>query len=194
MAKKDLTYFVRFGSLDLKTQKGYSYIGKDDTFHAPPASRGFYAMPYIAQEFFLIGSLPNSTQPEQFPKSPQWNEKMTESEKVSWEKLIDDEDYWNAMAKRDRIVRRNIRKEFRKTKGFIWHHLIDYVDNCNVVQRHSSWVKTSIKTWQKAFRKCCLTEKTDSFKSLSVNTINEVKSINGCYSKDHYEVFFDEKV
>ena len=41
--KQDITYrtFVRFGKLGLVKQKGFGTV----SFHAPPAPKGFYAMP-----------------------------------------------------------------------------------------------------------------------------------------------------
>ena len=96
---KDIFTFVRFGGLDLKNQKGFD---KDDnSYHSPPCSRGFYAMPKIAQEFFLIGGL-ESTQPSIFGNS----EYRTRKTKL-----------------------RQIRKEFRKVDGEIWHHLEEYTNH-----------------------------------------------------------------
>jgi hypothetical protein len=194
MSKKDLTYFVRFGSLDLKKQKGF---GKDKygftEFHSPPTTKGIYAMPLIAQELFLIGSL-DKTQPEQFPKLPEWKENMTSKEKEIWLKYCNNEEILNEAEKKIKKVKSNLRKEFRKKKGNIWHHLIDCVDNCEVIARQGSWVKTSIKGWQKAFKKSCLIEKWDSVSLMNAKAFNEIKGINGYFSKDHYEVFFDEKV
>ena len=138
---KDLTTFVRFGGLDLKNQQGH---GKDN-FHSPPATRGFYAFPKIAQSLFLIGS-----------------------------------------------------KEFVKTDGDIWHHLGEYCKPNEVISRHNSWVKTSIATWQKAFSKSSLNnrygEDFNGSTGRGENSINSTRGINGYYSKDEYEVFFDEKV
>ena len=65
---KTLHIFVRFGGLDLKNQKGYT--AEQKTYHAPPAKKGFYAMPRVAQEQFLIGSL--RYQPDILPKTPQY--------------------------------------------------------------------------------------------------------------------------
>ena len=57
--------FVRYGVVNhMQKQKHYSETG---SFHNPPVKRGFYAMPFIRQEFFLIGSL-KETQPNLFPK------------------------------------------------------------------------------------------------------------------------------
>lgn len=166
---KDIYVFVRFGGLDLKNQKGY---GKSDSYHTPPATRGIYAMPKIAQEFFLVGSL-DKTQPGLFSKNNRYIE-----------------NYW-----RDKL--RQIRKEFRKDDGFIWHHLGEYTNQKDIIQRNGSWVKTDIKTWAKAFSKMstilrCGRAKYDL--DMDINSVYNGKGIIGNYSKDHCEVFFDEKV
>jgi len=162
---KDIYTFVRFGGLDLKKQKGYSKT--PETYHQPPASRGFYAMPKIAQELFLVGSL-SSTQPGVFSKDSQ-----------------NIENYW-----RDKL--RQIRKEFKKTDGEIWHHLEEYTDHKDVLQRHGSWIKTDIKVWAKAFSKMSTIMKWGRNKDLGGEIYP--RGITGMYSKDHCEVFFDEKV
>lgn len=162
---KDIYTFVRFGGLDLKNQKGYSKT--PETYHQPPSSRGFYAMPKIAQELFLVGSL-ESTQPSVFAKDGR-----------------NTENYW-----RDKL--RQIRKEFRKTDGEIWHHLDEYTNHKDVLQRHGSWIKTDIKVWAKAFSKMSTIMKWGRHKDLGGEIYP--RGIVGLYSKDHCEVFFDEKV
>ncbi len=162
---KDIFTFVRFGGLDLKNQKGFSKT--PETYHQPPASRGFYAMPKIAQELFLVGSL-DSTQPSVFAK---------DGKNV--------ENYW-----RDKL--REIRKEFRKTEGEIWHHLEEYTDHKDILQRNGSWIKTDIKVWSKSFSKMSTKMKWGRSKEMSGEIYP--RGITGIYSKDHCEVFFDEKV
>lgn len=169
---KDLFIFVRFGGLDLKTQKGFG----SDTFHAPPATRGFYAMPKVAQEMFLVGSI-GEYQPGSVPKYRETGE---------------DDDYskWEKRYKRAKSLRR---KEFRKDRGDIWHHLGEYCRHSQIIETKGSWVKTDISDWAKAFSKMSINDRygEDSF---TINSINTAKGINGFYSKDHCEVFFDEKV
>jgi len=94
---KDLNIFVRFGGLNLKKQKGFSNDPK--TFHSPPSNRGFYAMPKVAQELFLIGSM-DVYQPGVVPI---WKDKY---------------DY-DEFEKRRKISLSSIRKEFVKTSGNI---------------------------------------------------------------------------
>jgi hypothetical protein len=167
---KDPYVFVRFGNLHLKRQRGYK---KDsDSYHQPPSTRGFYAMPKIAQEFFLIGSIPK-TQPGVFAKDSNSRE-----------------NYWKTKL-------REIRKEFRKEDGEIWHHLEEYTDQKDILGRHGSWVKTDIKSWAKAFSKMSTIMRYGRPKYDLDNGMNQHgdgKGIIGWYSKDHCEVFFDEKV
>ena len=66
-----------------------------------------------------------------------------------------------------------------------------------IIDSHGSWVKTSIDTWQKAFSKSSLSDrygKGFGDETRGEESINKTKGISGWYSKDHYEVFFDEKV
>lgn len=121
------TTFVRFGGVNLKTQKGYR--NRDLTYHTPPARRGFYAFPKTAQELFLIGSL-GETQQGSLPK----DESNLEEKEIK--------SYW-----------RLIRREFVKTKGNLWHHLEEFCCEKDIIATHGSWVKTSIAVWKKAFSK-----------------------------------------
>jgi hypothetical protein len=174
---KDIYTFVRFGGLDLKNQKGFSQ--DPETYHEPPSSRGFYAMPKIAQEFFLVGSL-SSTQPGVFAKSGE----------NSINKKSENPNYW-----RDKL--REIRKEFKKNDGEIWHHLEEYTNHKDILQRHGSWIKTDIKVWAKSFSKMSTILRYGRHKYDLDNGINQQgrgKGIVGWYSKDHCEVFFDEKI
>jgi hypothetical protein len=188
MKGKNLNIFVRFGGLDLKKQNGYTPEQK--TFHAPPAARGFYAMPKVAQEFFLISSI-ERTQPSAFPKPVEYVEErpIEEAEKL-----------WDSYHKRRKKAIRTNRKEFTKSSGDIWHHLVEHVKPNEVVGRHGSWVKTDIASWKMAFSRASLKyrygEKRESGCDLSTNSINETgrAGLFGYYSRDQFEVFFDEKV
>ena len=172
---KDIYTFVRFGGLNLKTQRGYS---KNPTsFHQPPASRGIYAMPKIAQEFFLISSM-DEYQPNSVPKFD--NTKDFTPEQF---------DEFNK--KYDKAISA-MRKEFRKTEGEIWHHLDEYTHHKDILQRHGSWIKTDIKVWSKAFSKMSTIMKWGRNKDLDGEIYP--RGIVGIYSKDHCEVFFDQKV
>jgi hypothetical protein len=183
MKGKTLHIFVRFGGVDLKNQKGYTKEQK--TYHSPPAARGFYAMPRVAQEFFLIGGM-SYYQPYTVPKHP--NIDYSAADEVQ-------EEIWKNFEKRYEKAISLMRKEFTKKDGNIWHHLEEYTDLPEIIGRHGSWVKTSIKAWEKAFKKMSLNHRYGcGDKNLSVQSINDVRGITGNYSKDHCEVFFDEKV
>ena len=179
---KNIFLFVRFGGLDLKKQKGFS---NDPTFHAPPTKRGIYAMPKIAQEFFLIGSI------GEFQKSVVPKEKYCDRN-LSYD---DQNEYYREREKKHNKCLSLIRKEFSKRDGYIWHHLIEYVKHNEVINSHGSWIKTDMKTWAKAFSKMSVYhrygrnewDQKDKKKNISTG-------IMGSYSKDHCEVFFDEKV
>jgi hypothetical protein len=169
---KDLKIFVRFGGLDVKNQKGYEL--NPSTFHKPPTRRGFYAMPKIAQEHFLLGSI-NEFQPGTVPN------------------IKDGEDYfdWDKKRRKSLSLRR---KEFKKSKGYIWHHLGEYCDRNEIIDSHGSWVKTTIHHWEVAFKRMSINLRYGENKAFAEKCINNTKGIMGWYSKDHCEVFFDEKV
>ena len=189
---KDLSIFVRFGGLDIKKQHGY---GKD-SFHAPPAPRGIYAFPKVMQELFLVGSM-DVFQPGIFPKKPDYTKLSKELSSEEFNKLLKDQD------KHDKEIFRSTRREFRVTTGDIWHHLGEFCKQNEIISTHNSWVKTSIKTWQKAFSKSSIHDRYgEDFggsddrvnKGRGKQSINDTKGLSGYYSKDHYEVFFDTKV
>jgi len=178
MKGKDLTKFVRFGGLDLKNQNGFG----SDSYHAPPATRGFYSMPYVAQEFFLISSM-NKYQPGTMPKNVKYDESLPEAEMQA---------IWDQHGKRRKKALASMRKTFTKRIGNVWHHLEEYTPQNEIIARHNSWVKTTMAVWRKAFAKMSLTQRygEDDWSNQSVNG----SKLFGWYSKDHCEVFFDEKV
>jgi hypothetical protein len=188
---KDLSIFVRFGGLDLKNQNGYSNNPK--TFHSPPAPRGIYAFPKVVQEFFLIGSM-DSFQPSTTPKGyGKYPDHGTHEEISKWKEgslAFDHEGH----SKRWKISLSCMRKEFRKVDGNIWSHLSEHVRLPEVIDRHGSWVKTSIKEWKRAFNKMSLNNRMPNVEYMSINSINSSRGIAGYYSKDDFEVFFDEKI
>ena len=82
-------------------------------------------------------------------------------------------------------------KQF-KYDGLIWHHLLDYVEQMDILDESGTWVKTDMKTFEQAFNK---SENNDRFNS-SLKS-DEFKGIpsrhKNCYSKDSYEVFIEKK-
>lgn len=184
MKKKEIYRFVRFGGCSIKTQKGFKKNSKE--FHSPPAPKGFYAMPFIAQEFFLISSL-GTYQKGTLPK--------LKGDTSNWTNEQFDEFY-----KKEKKAISSMRKEFLKKEGNIWHHLEKYTPHYKILDTNGSWIKTSIKDWAIAFNKMSITLKAESMIFLKENSVkynisfNSVNEITGFYSRDHCEVFFDEKV
>lgn len=182
---KDIYTFVRFGGLNLKKQKGYKTTLPEpkpydlNWFHLPPASRGIYAMPKVAQEFFLIGSL-GSFQHSVMPKEREYAHLSSDDKAKAWDK--DD--------KRKRDVLSMIRKEFRKDDGCVWHHLVSFCKHNEILTSHGCWVKTEMKAWGKAFRKASVTWRAETKKE---GNYWDNKPF-GCIGHEHLEVFFDEKV
>jgi len=199
MKGKTLHIFVRFGGVDLKNQKGYKAdASKQKSYHSPPAPRGFYAMPKVAQEFFLISGM-SSYQPGTVPNYPK---KKIVGEDENGIPICGDitQEQWDDHQKRYDKAISAMRKEFSRKDGNVWHHLEEWTDQNEIIGRHGSWVKTSIQAWKKAFTKMSLNnrygEKRFSGWDLSTKSINEPlrSGLMGMYSKDHCEVFFDEKV
>lgn len=87
-----------------------------------------------------------------------------------------------------------MRKEFTHS-GTIWHHLGHQCKPHEIAGRHGSWVKTSVTVWKKAFSKEGLTNRYANY-GIRTKSINEParSGVCGWVAKDHYEVFFDEKV
>lgn len=178
---KDLTKFVRFGGLNIKKQKGF---GKNNTFHSPPVSKGFYAFPKIAQELFLISSM-DVYQPYTMPKYIECNANCTKEEQKLYNDNYDE---------RIKNAKSLMRKEFNKNTGTIWSHLTDYIKHNEILDSNGSWIKTSVKEWQRAFNKMSIKFRMTDDQNLRGNNINNVYGIVGYFPKDHCEVFFDEKI
>lgn len=189
MKKNIDNIFVRFGKLHLTKQEGFG----DDYFHSPPASKGFYAMPFRFQEYFLIGSL-ESYQPEQYnvPK------------KLKTETIIKEEDdelrnnLWKEKEKLRNKKLTELRHEFFVPNDkLVWHHLERNAKPFEIIDRYNSWIKTDMGT----YKRCMLLEsfklRAETLKYFDkdeIKSINSVKKNAGGFSKDHFEVFFDTKI
>lgn len=179
--------FVRFGKLGLAKQKGFG----SDSFHAPPAQLGFYAMPKRYQELFLVGSIESTQNIKNLPKEKKY--KDPETGEYDWVKFSKDTNK----------VMRTMRHEFSiGPTDELWHHLD--VPNNEVIARHNDWVKTNYKTWKKALSKESVKLRAQSLapwpkkdtgeKNYQRGGINSTRKRAGGYSMDHFEVFFDTKV
>jgi hypothetical protein len=140
-------------------------------------------MPKVAQERFLIGSI-DKYQPGIMPKIKTRDKFKSDDEYFTY---LDD------FEKNRKTALRKLRKEFTKTDGNIWHHLGDFIKRSEVIDSHGAWVKTTIDVWKRAFSKSSLNDRYGKGE-FAESSINKTKGVSGYYSKDHYEVFFDEKV
>ena len=179
--------FIRYGRMHLTKQKGYG----NDTFHAPPASIGFYAMPIRFQEIFLVGSI-EKTQPDQLSIPKKLNpSNPNRPDDFDWEK------YNNTLRKNTKKI---IHKFIMKNEDLIWHHL-DVKQNI-IIDKHGDWVKTSVRDWKIALIKESVRLRSqsmstgwgDTSESKGGSNFSEVRPKTGSYSKDHFEVFIDSKV
>ena len=177
--------FVRYGRLHLTRQEGFG----SDTFHAPPAPLGFYAMPIRFQELFLVGSI-EKTQPKQMglPKKPDYGEEGFNE--FDWEK-------WN-ITRRKRL-KKIIHKFTMKNEHLIWHHL-DAKQNV-ILDTYGCWVKTTVRDWKISLAKESVKLRAETLctgwtvpESKGGKGLAEVRPKTGIYSKDHFEVFVDSKV
>ncbi len=180
---KSLT-FVTYGGLSATKQLGYK---KSDTFHAPPAPKGIYAFVWPYMELFLLGGddLVNpkkrgkrQRQRMSYVKDKEGN--PITSDHPEYEKASEKRKNWSMRTSSDGqdykgVLYNNANKKKFKYEGEIWHHLID-VPDWTIFARHGDWVKTDMETFKKAFRK---------------EIINVDKHH---YSKDHLEVFIEDKI
>lgn len=168
--------FVRFGKLHLTKQKGFG----GDTFHSPPSTIGFYAMPFKYQDFFLISSLAR-----------------TQSEQLNIPKELfnydgDDEEIYKKREKylKDKISK--LRHEFYVDDDtLVWHHLTNVKRN-EIVDTHNSWIKTTITEYKKALKKEIVLSRAYAMKMCNIDDINSIPK--NYINKDIVEVFFDTKV
>jgi hypothetical protein len=85
-----------------------------------------------------------------------------------------------------------------KYKGDIWHHLENYVEEKDVIMKSGSWIKTNMKTYEKAYKKFDATERFNSLIEWKGNRLitTNFKGIpcraTSCYDKDTYEVFIEK--
>ena len=183
--------FVRYGRMHLTKQKGF---GKD-TYHSPPASIGFYAMPIRFQELFLVGSI-EDTQPGILGMPKKLDPKFNRDENGYTKSDFD----WDKHSELHRKKFKKVIHKFSvKNEDFIWHHL--NIKQNFIIDTHNDWVKSSIRDWKKALMKESLKLRVESLSTDMETTDSkggkdfaEVRSKTGMYSKDHFEVFFDSKV
>ena len=182
--KKIDNLFVRYGILHLTKQKGYG----GEKFHSPPASIGFYAMPYRFQEMFLAGCI-DDTQKKNFnlPKKLEYDNIIKEEDDEKRNELYKErEEYYKFKNKELR------HKFYVDDDDLVWHHL--FCPHNEVIDMHNSWIKTTISAYKQALKKENIKLRAESLKIANKKDINSIPKNAGYFSKDHFEVFFDTKV
>lgn len=212
--------FVRYGGLSSVKQTHYSADNENDYFHNPPKKRGLFAFPKGYVDKFLIGS---TSEPSHVSGKSMWL-KDYNGNKVSSEDFYEDDTYgeeiinpdWIKFLKRNDIQQKNVfsvhdektdteyMAVLKKPRTFtytgdIWHHLIDVVDENDVVDKNGEWIKTSYQTYENALKKTLHNlrgERFDDIKKVTPNIskINPYKRVGGFtpYTKDHLEVFIEK--
>lgn len=203
--------FVRYGKLKVTKQRGYEE--NPMSFHTPPAKQGFYAMPYKFQELFLIGGIDESQNinipgkveekwiidtveninreyeedPEGIYSLKDYLEENDMYYKTYIQKNIDGVDeVWKEYKK---PLWGRVRKEFYVDKDeLIWSHLTN-VPNNEVLARKGSWINTTVGTYVKYVKKYVFNRRSELLKYYNGN----INSIPNNYSKDEFEVFFEDK-
>jgi len=87
-----------------------------------------------------------------------------------------------------------------KYDGYIWHHHLQYVDKIDIIETQGSWVKTTMKVYEKAFTQADATDRFNSVmscegsqKKLLMQHFKGVPSRHkNCFVSDHYEVFIEK--
>lgn len=173
--------FVRYGRLKSVRQKGFKATG----FHSPPARYGFYSFPFGFEESFLVSGLayqkkvglPMVTKHE----ISRWFNRTTgemEIHEYDWEVR----DIWS------------VKHTFEvKNSDLIWHHLEAFTrDKTTILAKSKDWVQTTVEVWKKAFNRCINKQRMEFAAEWKMCHL-ELRT-EGCYSRDHFEVFFDLKV
>lgn len=188
--KHPLLKFVRFGKIGVVKQKGYTTVESDKSFHSPPAKKGFYAMPFKFQELFLVGCI-SATQNIKLPTKIV-KEYITEREAKY--------DFCNSVILRDENNKpyiehiefdlHSLRKNFTVSKDdLIWSHL-DLIPNHLILARDGSWINCTVGTYIKYLPKFHSKNKLNMLRW----TNGDISVLGNNFSKDVYEVFFEDKV
>lgn len=211
--------FVRFGGLSPVKQKGFT-TNPEESFHSPPARKGIYAFPKNYIDIFLLGgeyaNPKNKNKANRFSyvKDKQGN-KITNNH-PEFDKLIDNPNYWDieigikdgAVPDEDgdydyddkihALIKRVHPKHFKHT-GDIWHHLKEFVEPEEIIKERGSWVKTSMSTYLKAFKKNAHASKKEMRQNqthyndgkFDISKADVCKDGLKYFCRDHLEVFIE---
>lgn len=197
--------FIRWGNLNPVKHKEARLEGEDEnrTFHTAPAFKGIYAFPSHRIEFFLLGGSYGDNR-SIYLKDEEGN-KITISD--FWE---DDEHIkpkYKVLLKKRGIRFRDITEIYDEKnstwymaymnkphkfayEGPLWHHLGDYVDKKDIISQKGSWIKTTYKTYCKAYEKADTVERFSLYISGGERHGNPHTYPNK-HTRDHYEVFIE---
>lgn len=197
-------YFYRFGNLNSVKHKEHNM---KEGYHVAPRVRGIYAFPRGYFEAFLVWSQYNE----------HWNKILLDDEghKILYEDFYvnwsDDniKEKYIKMLKKRHLKRQLISykiddngtymiykmrpKKFTYS-GPIWSHLVEYIKEEDVMERHGDWVKTSYKTYIKALHKCDTHDRFITYTFLQKKWDGNHGDPHNCPivdNQEHYEVFIE---
>lgn len=206
--------FIRYGSLQPQSQVNYG----NDTFHAPPCKKGFYAFPFKYVEFFLLGA---TSDPSNSSGKSYWL-RDDDGNKILDNDIWDFDEYnkrtgeyeikkeYKPLLKKKNIKRSMLRtthgddslngcyvvvlkkpKEYEYV-GEIWHHLVESIGNKRhlILDEVGSWIKTDMKTYEYCLKRNAHIQHRDQRREWGVE-FSRNKDGNKVYCKDHLEVFFE---
>lgn len=198
--------FIRYGVLSPQKQVTY----KNDSFHAAPCKKGFYAFPKNYVERFLLGATNN---PNNSSSKSYWikdeNGNKIPSVDYDWDPKTDKTTYpkeFTDLLKKLKIKKSQV-SSVEKNKdgkyymiaykkphkfdydGDIWHH---HHDVLQIQPMSGSWVKTDIETYKKALKLLRHLQKTEILTNHGYD--ENIMKTDGLklYAKDHLEVFIEK--
>lgn len=204
-------YFYRWGNLNPVKHKE-SRNKKDESMHVAPRVMGVYAFPRGYVERFLIGG----------DYTNHSNRILLDEDGNK----IDSNDFWDLggdeirpypkfkkLLKKLHIRVKDVSEEYDGEKeyfymiykvrphkfeytGELWHHLGEYCEPSDIIERTKHWVKTSFKAYCRALHKCDTSERFYSYLGCVLERKGKERHGNphthpSVFTKDHYEVFIE---
>jgi hypothetical protein len=222
--------FIRFGGLSALKQDHYITDPEKKTFHNPPVKRGIYAFPEKYIEYFLIGGTSNPDHisgKAEYVKDDNGEKIKIKNEDCSYD--YDTDKYIfpkeiNRLIKKRGYKQKNLRTicisgseddasysyltHIKKPRifnytGEIWSHLIDSVEQTEIIEIKGSWVKTTYADYINALNRYMhismreLRSKYSDFndvdtkRNIKVNNPYKWNPTTITYSRDTLEVFIE---
>lgn len=186
MAKYDISKtsklkFARFGGLSSVNQRGYKSVS--DTFHSPPATRGFYCFVWPHYEMFLLGAdctknpkvtgakfvyvrdnknnIITDLHPEYesvyCDRNKFWS--IESSEYNEFLKQNDDLDYdgfeakWKLLNLPKYVLVTRPSPRIFTYEGELWHHLGTHLKQHQILATKGQWYKSTVQDYRTALEK-----------------------------------------